>query len=261
MITRRTFFLGSLGLFLPGYSYANKGKVLIIPGHDKKDLGAYRKDVGPEYKLTQQISNIVYQRLNGLEKVIARQDDYVEEIKEFQKRNYSRLKDTVISARNKFIKERGIKEITLTIESAVDYYSIVAWAVENKFDCMVNVHVNDSIKKGKYKGFTLIISSKNKEFKNSKLLAESIYASLKTEFEPSNNPPETKGLMTVDTILMLGTKYLENPIPSVIVECGYIDQNYGGKKINNIEIQNKYAGIIFKGIENYFFSKASQVTL
>lgn len=256
---RREFLLGSFGLFLPGYSYANK--VLIIPGHDKKDLGTYRKDVGYEYKLTQQISNIVYQKLNGLEKVIARQDDYIDEIKEFQKKNYSKLKDIVVSARNKFIKERGTKEITLTIESAVDYYSIVAWAVENKFDCMVNVHVNDAIKKDKYKGFTLIISNKNKKSKESKLLAESIYASLKTEFGPSNNPAETKGLMIEDKILMLGTKYLESPIPSVIVECGYIDQDYNGKKINDLEIQNKYAVLIAKGIESYFFSNASQVTL
>lgn len=261
MILRREFLLGSLGLLIPSYSFAGSDKVLIIPGHDKYTVGTYRKSIGAEYKLTLEISNILYAKLTGLEKVIARQENYLEEIELFKKKNYLLFKDIVVNARNSFIEERGDREITLKIKSAIDSYAVVAWAVENKFDCMVNVHVNDAIKKGKYEGFTLIISSKNKGFKKSKLLAESIYVSLKTEFAPSNNLAETKGLMIEDKILMLGTKYLENPIPSVIVECGYIDQDYNGKKINDPEIQSKYAVLIAKGIENYFFSNASQVTL
>ncbi len=261
MMLRREFLFGSLGLLIPSYSFAGSDKVLIIPGHDKYTVGTYRKGVGAEYELTLKISNILYAKLNGLEKVIARQENYIEEIERFKKNNYSWLKDTVVNARNSFIEERGDREITLKIKNAIDSYTIIAWAHENKFDAMINIHVNDAIKKGKYKGFTLIISNKNKEFKKSKLLAESIYHSLKTEFEPSNNSAETKGLMIEDKILMLGTKYLENPIPSIIVECSYIDQDYNGKKINDPEIQNKYAELIAKGVENYFFSNASQVTL
>ncbi|MBI2673588.1 N-acetylmuramoyl-L-alanine amidase [Candidatus Woesearchaeota archaeon] len=261
MMLRREFLLGTLCLFLPSYSFANSDKVLIIPGHDKHTIGTYRKGIGAEYELTLKISNILYTKLNGLEKTIARQENYIEEIEHFRKNNYLWLKDTVINARNSFVEERGNREITLKIKSAVDSYAVVAWAHENKFSCMVNVHVNDARKKDRYQGFTIITSNENKGFKKSRLLAESIYSSLKKEFEPSNNPAETKGFMVVNTILMLGTKYLKNSIPSVIVECGYIGQDYNGKKINDPEIQNKYAALISKGIESYFSSNASQVTL
>jgi len=121
---------------------------------------------------------------------------------------------------------------------------IADYANTMKFDAMVSIHLNkaDKKKSKKPEGFVIFYSRKNQEPEKSKLLAYSIYKRIKKDFKASNNPGETEGVVERDDLLLVNVE-----IPSVLIECGYIDEI----KFKNPIVLDKIINNLDRGIIDY----------
>lgn len=108
-------------------------------------------------------------------------------------------------------------------------------------DIFCSIHMNH-FSQAKYHGAQVVYDGKNAE---SKKLAECIQSAIVEFADPDN----TRLAMASDG----GIYLLKNaPIPSVIVECGFMSNKEELAKLKTDEYQNKIAWAVYKGIEKFY---------
>jgi N-acetylmuramoyl-L-alanine amidase len=270
---RRREFISSLPSLMLSYSSsapspqaAGRGfRVLINPGHNKRNVGCQVKGINPEYILTTRIAEKTKSFLekSGLEAVLTRDENkYLDEINDYAEKNNIGLRVQVKGYRAKL----GLPADEVSVRESVLLLSIIKWADLNDFDAVLDIHVNAvAPEKRKYNhGFSVFASTSNNAFKGSKSLALSIHKALSRDFSPSNNGYEADWLrinnvlqripgISFKNFVMLGNGIYKPRTPAVLIECGYISEAYGKEKltIGNEEIQEKYSSAISKGVNDY----------
>jgi N-acetylmuramoyl-L-alanine amidase len=159
---------------------------------------------------------------------------------------------------NCFVSSRPYK-MPFFDEANPDYhlmlYSIADYANQEKFDFMLNIHLNDCSRRKlrkKYSGFCIFYSNNNKRSEESKKLAYSIYGEFKKHFNQSNNPEESKTVIERSNLILVGNGKLKLEVPSVLVECGYIYE----LKFKNPKTLEAVADCISNGTMNYLNKKS-----
>ncbi|MBU1199416.1 MAG: N-acetylmuramoyl-L-alanine amidase [Nanoarchaeota archaeon] len=252
--------------------YSNKDsknlQILLNPGHNKavfkQGYGCYMKGVGYEYIINTKIAEKTQEFLHeqGLNATLTRDEiDYLPSIETYLKHNKEDLLEKISEFR-----KNNTGNHRMPLEEAVIQLSILKWAESQPIDLIINIHINDTVEeyRGKFSGFSVTTSPENGSFEKSKLLAHSIYDSLIMSFKPSNNKADLvlvkqnnikkyiPGFMMND-YLMLGHALHRTQIPSVLIECGFIDEKYreDNLAISDERVQNEYAHMISEGIILY----------
>ncbi|KYK24502.1 hypothetical protein AYK26_06685 [Euryarchaeota archaeon SM23-78] len=251
-----------------------KKTILLNPGHNKdvykQGYGCFIEGIGYEYVLNTQIARKTQKILEsaGLEAIVTRDENkYIPKIEDYKNLN----KQALLRKVKDYREQKGNKNHKMPVNEALIQLSILKWADINDVDIILNLHINDVIKKYRRKtfGFAVIISDKHPSFKQNQALAQSIYDSLDVVFEPSNNKGESalikKGKVreyvpgfVINDFLMLGNDMYHPQVLSVLVECGYISQKYGkqGLTIAHEQVQDQYALRISEGILEFLKSAA-----
>lgn len=108
-------------------------------------------------------------------------------------------------------------------------------------DLFVSIHMN-LFEQSKYHGAQVVYDGKNEEAKR---LAECIQSALKEGVDPGN---ERQAMKAGSGIYLLKNA----PIPSVIVECGFLSNEEELANLKTDEYQTKLAWAVMKGIEAYY---------
>lgn len=114
-------------------------------------------------------------------------------------------------------------------------------------DFFVSVHMN-KFEQSKYSGAQVVYDTKNPE---SKALATYIQTSLRENVDPEN---KREPMAAQSGIFLLKNA----PIPSVIVECGFLSNSDELAKLKTEDYQNKIAWAIYSGICKYYEQNGAQ---
>jgi N-acetylmuramoyl-L-alanine amidase len=131
------------------------------------------------------------------------------------------------------------------IRSSLEYR--VEMAKENKADLFVSLHVNNAGGEVKH-GFSAFVSPDNAHYAESQKLGSALLDAVKTSF-------------ATDDILHQPTQGVyvlrQNPLPAVLLECGYIDNPADLAFIRDGQNQEKIARDILQGIQHYQEAQAA----
>lgn len=114
-------------------------------------------------------------------------------------------------------------------------------------EIFVSVHMN-KFEQSQYSGAQVVYDTTNPE---AKVLAECIQASLRENVDPDN---KREPMAAQSGIFLLKNA----PIPSVIVECGFLSNPDELSKLKTEDYQNKIAWAIYSGIGKYFEQSSPQ---
>jgi N-acetylmuramoyl-L-alanine amidase len=215
-------------------------KIAVVPGHgpDKTYTAGETEwcegKAGNESKIAYSISKRIESDLNS-------KDMGVLVTRDRENFDKSILKHIKYNLKNYSFNERHISYSTALIGTA-DYMNTY------NFDMIVNIHMNDTpgVNKGKMRGFSVYYSTTNARPEESLELAEFIRDELKKDFKPSNNGGERE-INKCSGWILVGNHRITLQVPSVLVECGYIDE----EKFQREDIWDKIAEDISAGIRNY----------
>jgi N-acetylmuramoyl-L-alanine amidase len=215
-------------------------KVGIVPGHGPdKTYSAGETEwcegkAGNESKIAYSISKRIESDLNNKDiGVLVTRD----------RENFDR---SILKHMKYNFKEYGFNEkhipYSLVLLGAADYMNTY------NFDMIVNIHMDDAPgkNKGKMHGFSIYYSTTNARPEESLELAEFIRDELKKDFKPSNNQGQRE-INKCSGWILIGNHKIQLEIPSVLVECGYIDE----EKFQREDIWDKIAEDISIGIKKY----------
>ena len=202
---------------VPASENASFGKVIVIDaGHGEPDGGAVGKDgtteAGLNLLVAQKLNNLLSQA--GIKTVMTRTTN--EGIYDPAAKNIAEKKRTDMRKRRE-------------IQSSVGA------------ELFISIHMNQ-FEQSKYHGAQVVYDGANADAKR---LAECIQSSLKDGVEPENS----RHAMKADSGIYLLKKA---PVPSVIVECGFLSNEEELAKLKTDEYQTKLAWAIMKGIESYY---------
>lgn len=197
------------------YDY-NGYTVIIDPGHGGIDGGAVSSNGIVEKDINLRISKYIknYCDLSGVNCILTRSDDTL------LKPNYSgsmHFKRADLLART---------EIASNYEKAV----------------FVSIHQN-KFESSKYSGLQVFYSKNNPQ---SIILARILRESNKEMISPENNreiKPAGREIYILDNI----------EIPSVLVECGFLSNQYEADRLNNDMYQRELAFMIYSSIMKYIY--------
>jgi N-acetylmuramoyl-L-alanine amidase len=126
------------------------------------------------------------------------------------------------------------------IRSSLEYR--VEMAKENKADLFVSLHVNNAGGGPSAHGFSAYVSPDNAHYAESQKLGSALLDAVKPSY-------------ATDDILHQPTQgvYIlrQNPLPAVLLECGYIDNPADLAFISDGQNQEKIARDILQGIQHY----------
>lgn len=114
-------------------------------------------------------------------------------------------------------------------------------------DIFVSIHMN-KFEQEKYYGAQVIYDKTNEK---AKLLAEKIQEKL-CEIDETNH---RKAMPCTSSVFLLKS----SPIPSVIVECGFLSNSTELKKLKTDEYQLQIASAIKRGIDDYFSDSSESI--
>ena len=233
--------------------------IIINPGHYKysgENLGTYLPAVGHEYIINTQISRALHSKLKdiGLQAVVTRdEENYLPDIVQFIADHNARLQaeyHAYISAtNNRRHRELGRREAILQL-------GIMRYAEARRAAAMIHIHVDDQLSKrgrrrSETKGFSLILN--NTASVESERLQRELCSALRTTL-PLNRSYHIKNPRR--GIFILGNSRLCVSVPSCLVECGFMTQQYlidGNKKdICDPDVQDVYAASLARGLANFF---------
>ncbi len=233
--------------------------IVINPGHYKysgENLGTYVPGIGHEYVINTQISLALNEKLQaiGLQAIVTRDEqNYIPEITDFIADRRKRLEtefDAYISRSKRRRRELGRRESILQL-------GIMRYAEGRKAAAMIDVHVDDQPRKrrrrrAEAKGFSVILN-KTASSESERLQGE-LCSALRETSLPFNRCYHIKNARR--GIFILGNSELGFSVPSCIVECGFMRQQYvfGGsqKHICDPEVQDLYAASLARGLSHYF---------
>jgi N-acetylmuramoyl-L-alanine amidase len=233
--------------------------IVINPGHYKysgENLGAHVPGIGHEYIINTQLARALHKKLQeiGLQAIVARDEqNYLPEIIEFMADHNTRLEreyDAHIRATN----YRRHRE--LSRREAILQLGIMRYAEARDAAAMIDIHVDDQLRKrrrrrAEAKGFSVILNQ-TASGESGRLQGDLCSALRKTL--PLNRCYHIKNARR--GIFILGTSELRFSVPSCLVECGFMRQQYvidGNKKhICDPEAQDICAASLARGLANYF---------
>lgn len=236
--------------------------IVVNPGHNrwsfKEGLGTSARGIGYEYVLVTQLANKVAEELKsmGARTVVTRDEkDYLPEINAYVRENKAALKREFLEA---LLHPNGRR--TVTNREGVLQLGLMRYAEHLRADAMINLHLDDVPHGATAKGFTVILGHPHTS--ESRQLGKSLHESLSAKFTPSNlatydkEDCELKKGFKEMRIFILGNGRVKMKVPSCLVECGFIRQNYTvDGKTHNIAspvVQELYANAIAKGAIAYF---------
>lgn len=207
--------LGSIGV--PATVNASYGKVVVIDaGHGEPDGGAAGADGTTEAGL----NLLVAQKLNNL----LLQSD---------------IKTVMTRTTNEGIYDPSAKNITEKKRTDMRKRREIQSSVGA--DLFISIHMNQ-FEQSKYHGAQVVYDGKNAEAKR---LAECIQSALREGVDPDN---DRQAMKSDGSIYLLKNA----PVPSVIVECGFLSNGEELEKLKTDEYQTKLAWAVMKGIEVYY---------
>ncbi len=243
---------------------ASNQLIVINPGHYKysgENLGTHVAGIGHEYILNAQISRALRKKLQdiGLRAIITRDEqNYLPEIVEFMADHKTRLEaeyDAYINVANyRRHRELGRREAILQL-------GIMRYSEAREAAVLVNIHVDDQLgkrmsRRAEAKGFSVILNKTASP--ESKRLQQEICSALRKTFPLNRNDRITSARRG---IFILGNNELRFSVPSCLVECGFMRQQYvidvNTKHICDPEVQDIYAASIATGLANYFGIRAA----
>ena len=233
--------------------------IVINPGHYKhsgENLGAYVPGIGHEYIINTQISRALHKKLQdiGLHAIITRDEqNYLPEIVEFMADHKTRLEaeyDAYINVTNyRRHRELGRREAILQL-------GIMRYSEARGAAAMINIHVDDQLgkrrrRRAEAKGFSVILNKTASA--ESERLQREICSALRRTL-PLNRSCRIASARS--GIFILGNTELRFSVPSCLVECGFMKQQYvigvNTKHICDPEVQDIYAASLARGMANDF---------
>jgi N-acetylmuramoyl-L-alanine amidase len=134
-----------------------------------------------------------------------------------------------------------------TIRESLEYRA--ALANENKADLFVSIHVNNSAGLTTSHGFSLFVSPDNAHFAQSMQLGSALIDALKDSYATDGDLKQLQRRIYV----------LRNTaMPSVLLECGFIDNPADLAYITNGQNQEKVARDILLGVQKYEEEQAAK---
>ena len=246
-------------------------KILLVPGHDDEVWGAQYgniKEADMNLSLAQELFNIL-KKDKRFEVYITRKwggytkefEDYFttqeDEILAFKENAKADMLGKIISGI--FIKKPNPPHNVVSKGGAVLLYGFNKWANENKIDAMIHIHFNDYPRPnkwtiGKYWGFNLYIPEEQMvNAKESKELAQNVFAKLKEKYVVSNYEKERAGLVPDQTLIALGSNSsLRETVRSILIEYGYIYEKKFRTKSTRHQAYKDMAKLTAQGIKSYF---------
>ena len=193
----------------------NKFLVIVDAGHGGEDGGTSAKDGTLEKDINLEVAKKLNAMLNfaGYSTIMTREDDL-------------QLGDTSLPT----IHQRKVSDLRTRLQMTVD----------NPNAILISIHQN-YYTLPRYYGFQAFYSNKNE---NSRTLAETIQSTANKLLQNTNNR----------TIKQVGSNiYLlyNSNIPSVLVECGFMSNEYEAALLKNDDYQKKIALTIMCGIQKY----------
>ncbi len=233
--------------------------IVINPGHYRysgENLGTYVPGIGHEYIINTQIARALQRKLQdiGLQAIITRDEqNYHPEIVEFMADHKKHLEaeyDAYISlAKYRRHRELGRREAILQL-------GIMRYSEAREAAAMINIHVDDQLgkrrrRRAEAKGFSVILNKTASA--RSERLQQEVRSGLRRTL-PLNRCYQITGERR--GIFILGNKELRFSVPSCLVECGFMRQQYligaNTKHICDPEVQDIYAASLARGLANYF---------
>lgn len=225
----------------------NAKKVCIVPGHDsRRGSGGCVGKAGSESEIALKISSTLEKKLrdDGLFVFRTRTGKgYADPLMKTVKRNFNELKYKTYGNPKKYTYAKNKFDYPLILLGIAKHVS------DGKFDLMVNIHMNKaSHNREKTRGFCIYYSENNLRADDSAALAYYLHESLKEGgFKVSNNSEELEGVKARGDLILIGNHRAILEVPSVLVECGYIDEIKFSKPGTRI----KMAECIRNGIKDY----------
>ena len=186
--------------------------IVIDPGHGGKDGGAS----GVTGTVEKDINLAISQKLQGY---IETNGDVCLMTRESDTGLYE-------ASSTKWVKSKDLKKRKEIINSS-------------NGDVFVSIHLN-SFPQQQYYGAQVFYQTENEQ---SKLLAECVQSQMVSVLDPDNK----RVAKASDTYYILKN----NPMPSIIVECGFLSNPREEKLLQDEEYQNKIAYAIYTGILKY----------
>ncbi len=238
--------------------------IVINPGHYKdsgENLGGHVAGIGDEYLINTQISCALQKKLQdiGLHAIMTRDEqNYLPEIVEFMANNKVRLEaeyDAYVRRAN------SRKRRELSRREGILQLGIMRYSEARAAAAMINVHVDDyqvgksKRRRAQAKGFSVILNRTASA--ESERLQREICSALRKRL-PINRCYRITN--TRRGIFILGNNELRFSVPSCVVECGFMRQQYAidsnTKHICDPEVQEIYAASLATGLTNYCGSPA-----
>ena len=216
-------------------------KILIVPGHDKKSVGAtFRglKETDFNVELSHNLFNLlekedkfkvfITRNKNGDYKdwFLAYLDEENSSIITF--RDYVKRIMSFAVGENIVTKNRPkVQHNPAADNISLNLYAINKWANDNDIDAVLHVHFNDYPTRprnwpGKYSGFAIYVPEKQLPNSEASLeLAESIKERFEKYFAKSNFPGESDTIIEDQQLIAIGSNASRNGV-SVLIEYGYL---------------------------------------
>lgn len=244
-------------------------KVLIVPGHDDKSIGAAFGDI-KEVDLNRKLSKELFNFLDGEEgfsvKLASDENGYDKELlKYFDKEEIEirYFKDEYKQKMNKLVQAGKVDfNVGVFHNSAPDdvvfkLYGINKWVNDNKYDIVIHVHFNDypgrkSGQFGKYSGYSIYVPEK--QFSNaraSKEFANFLFKQLGNVIPVSDLPGEADGVIEDQELIAIGSYNTVDAV-SVLVEYGYIYESVYTQPDVREAMLKELAFQTYQGIKNFF---------
>lgn len=216
-------FVGGRADSLPANTLSVYGRTVVVDaGHGNPDGGCMASDGTKEATLNlsiaQKLANILLQ--SGCKVVMTRTTD-----------------EGLYNPTDRTIREK----------KRSDMYKRRDIQQNSRADIFVSIHMNH-FGQSKYRGAQVVYDTKNPQ---AKVLAKHIQASLRENVDPNNY---REALAARPEIYILK----DAPIPSVIVECGFLSNQQELALLKTEDYQSKLAWAIYCGIANYFEQAADE---
>ncbi len=247
-------------------------KILIVPGHDDENSGAYFDGVR-EVDLNRELSRYLYNRLvvepgfsvtlasdnggynNFLKNYFIQKETQIKEfIKNSQDDFKDKVKDGEIILNNKNFHNTAPEDVAFKL------YGINMWLNENEYDFVFHIHFNDypgrtKYNSPKYNGMAIYIP--DKQFGNyeiSRKVSEKIFDRLNNLNAVSNLEAEKTGIIEDQELIAIGSNDALDT-SAILVEYGYIyEPQFTHPEIRK-EILDDLAYQTYLGIKDFFGEK------
>jgi N-acetylmuramoyl-L-alanine amidase len=254
---------------------SNRIKVLIVPGHDDKHIGAEFNGLR-EVDLNIELSKYLYDYLvqdknfrvflasdeNGYNEIIKKyleeEKNEIDEFRRFKRKVTEQLIESGEIQLEQYVAHNSAPEEVVNV-----LYGINRYVNEENFDMVIHVHFNDYPRKnkkeaGEHSGISIYVPAS--QFLNgsaSKQMAESIFARLTKVFHPSTHPAEIAGVIQDSELIAVGAFNSVDSI-ALLIEYGYIYESQFNDDILRPVALKELAYQTYFGIKTFFEKDFSQ---